>query len=288
MRNQSRSQITGRKGERWFSAQLPPEWSIQRPFDDFGLDGIVAIGSDSKMLPLEFGVQIKSSRRIKCSGDYIAAPSVSGDMLKYWLGRFSPTLLVVYDAQLQVGYFEWVQNLVTNAEAAENRSKYRLKIDSSRELNNGSWLKIKSELENYERDFRDVLRLKADVLPVCRKLSIAISLLCGFELNETSTRSGLVKHVTDIAWTYIAVAHEIDILLLTMAPNDYAGRTLFAFRRTYGALCRDIYYDFDQMVSLWGKEPVWIMMKKPNECSRTRKQLNAMVSECLEVLMRCT
>jgi Domain of unknown function (DUF4365) len=77
MRKQSKAQIIGREGERWFSSILPPEWSLQRPIDDFGSDGIVAVGSEKHLTSFEFGVQVKSTSQLKAvKGSRLAPPYV--------------------------------------------------------------------------------------------------------------------------------------------------------------------------------------------------------------------
>jgi Domain of unknown function (DUF4365) len=286
MRNQTKSQIIGREGERWFSSLLPPQWGIQRPFDDFGLDGIVTVGTETNMLSLEFGVQIKSSHNFSKIGSHIVVPSISREMLEYWLRRFTPTLLVAYDVRRKIGYFDWIQNLITPEELAGKGRLHYLKINSSRRIDGDVWAQVKKELENYENDFRTAMHLSTTILPVCKRLAGASALLCRFELIDTTTRPGFVEQTTEISETYIAVAKEIDTLLSAMNPNEYASRILAAFSREYKALCREIFWKFDLYVSLSGGEPHWTAMKRPDKCVRERRQLNAMISDCIVGMLR--
>jgi Domain of unknown function (DUF4365) len=105
MRRQSESQIIGRAGERWFSSILPSAWSIQRPIDDFGSDGIISIGNKTSMTNLEFGVQIKSKKSAEWN-DNKSRISITRDMARYFSGKFYPTLFVLYDQRHNSGYFQ--------------------------------------------------------------------------------------------------------------------------------------------------------------------------------------
>jgi len=265
---------------------LPPQWSIQKPFDDFGIDGIVSVGTDSALLPLEFGVQIKSSRNFNKVNGSIVVPRISFDMLQYWLRKFLPTLLVAYDAKKEIGYYQWIQNLITYERLSKKQAEYYLHVESKRKLTTQSWEQIQTELEEFESLIRGAIHAKAKILPACIRLSSALSILCRSDLEDSSTREGFIRRVSLIGWTYIEVANEIDTLLPKMTPDTYAANILAAFRDEYFSKCREIIMDFDQLAASWRKEVGWIAMKKPEECAPVRHQLNAMVSECLYGLLK--
>lgn len=286
MRKQNKSQIIGREGERWFSSILPPQWSIQRPFDDYGTDGIVTVGTKTEILPLEFGVQIKSSRNFNTVNSCVVVPRITFDMLKYWLRKFIPTLLVAYDSRRSEGYCQWVHNLVTYEDMRTQQKEYCLHIELDRIITQSSWDGVHKELEEYESIFRSAIQAKTEILPAAKQLSTALSTLCNNELIDLSTRDGVVRRTSTLAWTYISAAKEVDNLLENLAPNSNARKTLAIFRDSYFSKCREIILDFDKQVDSWGKDAGWIAMKKPEECKNVRLQLNAMVSDCLFGLLR--
>jgi hypothetical protein len=218
--------------------------------------------------------------------DCIVVPRVSHKALEHWLGRFSPTLLVAYDSRRKVGYCDWVQNLITYDQLASPSKVYCLRISVASELRETSWSRIREDLESFGRFFSEAARFKADVLPACVRLSAAISTLCSAELEDVSTRTGDVRRITALAWTYIGVAKEVETIYKTMLPNSLSARTLVAFQEAYSAKCRIIIVDFDRHVNEWGKEVGWIAMKKPDICIAVRAELNAMVADCLFRLLR--
>lgn len=286
MRKQNKSQITGRAGERWFSSVLPPQWSIQRPFDDFGTDGIVTVGTNTEILPLEFAVQIKGSQDFKRVKDCIVVPRITFDMLRYWLRKFIPTLLIAYDSRRSEGYCQWIHELVTYEDLQEERKEYYLHIALDRKITQSSWGEIRKELEDFEDVFRSGIQAKIETLPVCKQLSTALSILCNNELIDISTRDGEVRRASTLAWTYISAAKEVDNLLDNLAPDSNTRKTLAIFRDSYFSKCREIILDFDKQVDSWGEDVGWIAMKKPEECKAARLQLNAMISDCLFGLLR--
>ena len=284
MRNQNKSQIVGREGERWFSSILPPEWTIQRPIDDFGIDGIVSIGTESNVLPLEFGVQIKSSVNFKSINSKIVVPRISSEMLQYWLSKLLPTLLVAYDAKRKVGYYDWVYNLVTNEQALSNEGKHFLYIDSKRQFTDRSWQHISTEVEELHKVFFQAVQTKVEILPFCNHLSLALSNLCNAELIDNSDRDGQIRHATQVAWTYVLAGREIQNLVPDTQPESYATKTITSFADVYFRKCREIIHEFDHCVA--DEKGGWVAIKKLDECKSTRIELNALISDCLFALLR--
>lgn len=284
MRNQNKSQIVGREGERWFSSILPSEWTIQRPIDDFGIDGIVAIGTESNVLPLEFGVQIKSSVNFKSVNGKVVVPRISSGMLQYWLRKLLPTLLVAYDAKRKVGYYDWVYNLVTNEQVLNNDEKHFLHIDGERKFDDRSWDHIRTEVAGLNEMFFQAVQSKIELLPFCKHLSLALSNLCSAELIDDTERDGQVRRVTQVAWTYVLAAREMKNLVPDSRPETYATRVISSFVDAYFRKCRKIIHEFDNCVA--DEKGGWIAMKKLDESKSTRIELNALLSECLFTLLR--
>ena len=284
MRNQNKSQIVGREGERWFSSILPPEWTIQRPIDDFGIDGIVSIGTESSVLPLEFGVQIKSSVNFKSINDKVVVPCISSEMLQYWLSKLLPTLLVAYDAKKKVGYYDWVHNLLKNEQALDNKGKHFLHIDSKRQFIDQSWKNISTEVEEFHKVFFQAVQSKIEILPFCKHLSLALSNLCNAELIDDSDRDNQIRQITQVAWTYVLAGREMQNLVPDTQPESNVTKTITSFVDVYFRKCREIIPEFDHCVA--DEQGSWIAMKKLDECKSTRIELNAILSDCLFTLLR--
>lgn len=235
---------------------------------------------------MEFGVQIKSSQKFNRVKSCVVVPRITFDMLQYWLRKFIPTLLVAYDSRRSEGYCQWIHNLITYEDIQEDRNEYYLHVELDRKITQSSWDGLRKELEEFESIFRSAIQAKIEILPVCRQLSTALSILCNNELVDLSTRDGVVRRVSTLAWTYISAAKEVDNLLENLVPDSNARKTLAIFRDSYFSKCREIILDFDKQVDSWGKDVGWIAMKKPEECKKARLQLNAMISDYLFGLLR--
>lgn len=167
MRKQVKAQVLGREGERWFQSILPPEWVFQRPSEDFGIDGTVAIGDERSLTAFEFGVQIKASTIWIIRDDYLIVPSIPVDVLRYWAVRLLPTLLVAYDAANRTGYYAWVPELITLTDITSSaKATTTLKVPVSQRLDTKTWLVIKGQTLQYHRRLASALATTKVIRPL--------------------------------------------------------------------------------------------------------------------------
>ena len=152
MRRQSTAQIIGRAGERWFSTLLPKEWSFQRPIDDFGSDGIVALGDKKSMSALEFGVQIKSRRNIDWKSGKCRI-SITREMAQYFSQKIYPVLFILYDEKNNIGYYSWFTDIfdIKNIKSAKNNLS--IYIDISNSLSKNEFKNIENRVKKHYFDF---------------------------------------------------------------------------------------------------------------------------------------
>ena len=279
MPTQNRSQVIGREGERWFQSFLPPEWSIQRPVDDFGNDGIVAVGTDTQVTSLEFGVQIKSSLRFKYRNRKIIVPKITRDNLYYWARKFYPTLIVAYDTKTKIGYFEWASNLVSADELDDKKKYYYLHISTDRAVSDACWPVIKAELQDFHTEFLRAFQTKFEIVPIVNTLASLLRNLCTSATAERSGREGEVLYITAQAWTHIEVVRQLDTLIPETMPDSIAYQILSRFRETYFRQCEEIFVDFAKCVEDGGAQ--WILIQKPELSEPILQYLTAMLSECV-------
>ncbi len=283
MRKQSQAQITGREGERWFASVLPPEWSIQRPLEDFGLDGIVAVGDSAHVTAYEFGVQIKSSTQFNRVRDHVVVPRISRDTVIYWSKKFFPTLLVAYDARRKIGYFDWVSNLVERGDLLSSKEHFYLHIPQARIISSECWATIKAELIKFHDEFSTALRATNEILPIATEFATMLRNLCLSNTSNRLEREGEVIYSTTQAWTHVEVIRRLDQLMPNIATGSIAERNLRIFRDLYFAECDKIFMNFSQLCEK-DSGVGWIMMKKNSEA--VLKELTAMLAECVSGLLR--
>lgn len=284
MRRQSKSQIVGREGERWFESVLPPEWSIQRPFDDFGLDGIVAVGNSTHITPYEFGVQIKSSSQFNVMKEKVVVPKISRDMLLYWGTKFFPTLLIAYDTTQHVGYFEWVGNLVDQRDFESNKKQFYLHIPRNQVVDSLCWDRLRLELQEFHREFTNALLGARQIVPLAFILSTLLRNLCASQLADLSDKDQHMLYMLTQGWTHIEVVKELDKFLREIGSHSVASNNIRRFRDAYVEICRKLYRNFDELYQNLGK-PAWIMMKNPPESVPILNELTAMLSDCVSGLL---
>lgn len=283
MRRQSKSQIIGREGERWFQAVLPPEWSMQRPIDDFGLDGIVAVGDNTHLTPYEFGVQIKASSRFNVVRSCIVVPRVPREAIDYWARKFFPTLIVAYDTTRKVGYFDWVSNLVDLAQLQSKNRYFYLYIRTERVVGGECWAVITDELKNFHREFSRALRGAREIIPVAATLAGLLRNLCTSKMADLEVRDELMLYTMAQAWTHEEVIRQLDRLIPNVEPGSVAASNLSNFRSAYLAGCKAIFRDFEKQLSVEGVK--WIMMKKLPDAEPILNELTAMLADCVSGLL---
>jgi hypothetical protein len=283
MRRQSRSQIIGREGERWFESVLPPEWSIQRPLDDFGLDGIVAVGDSKHLTPYEFGVQVKSSSHFNVVRKHIVVPRIPREAIEYWARKFFPTLLVAYDTKQKLGHFEWISNLVSLGDFQSGKKSFYLHIPADRVICDECWPVIKGELERYHQEFSAALRGAREIIPMAASFAGLLRNLCTSKLANLAIRDQQILYTCAQAWTHEEVVRQLDRFIPEVDPASVAAHNLQRFRESYVAGCNLIFRDFEK--SYANPDVKWIMMKNLPEAEPTLDELTAMLAECVSGLL---
>jgi hypothetical protein len=87
---------------------FPPEWVCRRVEDDYGLDMRIEIVVGEEVTGLEFLVQLRATDNLKTSGDDVLH-RCDVSTAQYFLRCPEPVMYVVYDAQVKVAYWLWVQ-----------------------------------------------------------------------------------------------------------------------------------------------------------------------------------
>ncbi len=282
MRKQSDAQIIGREGERWFSSVLPPEWTIQRPLDDFGLDGIIAVGDRAHVSHYEFGVQVKSSTDFRKTRGAVVVPQIPRETIVYWLSKFFPTLLVAYDTKNKIGYFDWIPNLVDRDQFNSKNAYFYLHISQERVVSPSCWSMIKSELSEYHHEFSTALRAKTEILPLATEFATLLRNLCASNMADKDVEDQHMSWLLIQAWTHMEVIRQLDELLPNVVSGSVAERNLKSFRDAYFRACDTVFHDFAKVCET--RDTQWIFMRKDSE--PILNELTAMLADCVRGLLR--
>ncbi len=265
MRKQSTSQIIGRDGERWFQSILPPQWILNKPTEDFGIDFIVAIGDEENVTSFEFGVQVKTRKHWHAQGRKLVVSQLSLDVLRYWSMRLTPTLLVAYEASTKKGYYIWVPEILTEEVLQRKCATTSLSIPMKQKLTEKSWPSIKEELLRYHRELAASLGALKALRPVIKAINSFAQSSMLLRIAETSSpKEENEKMLLDLSQ---ALAHrEVIVALESLAENigasTHAGTKLLASSSAYRSLCEEIYHPFDafmkdnkdQAVAFWANK----------------------------------
>lgn len=151
MPHQTISNEIGRQGERWFLAQLPDNWVLQRPTEDVGVDGNIVICEEGELNGFEFRVQVKSTENFHLQDDLIVLSGVNRSSFIYWLTGPIPTLIVAYESSSKNGYAYWVNKLPRqNADLLTTTSNtVTLKIPTAYKVERDLWVSIKKDLSDF-------------------------------------------------------------------------------------------------------------------------------------------
>lgn len=287
MPRQTESQITGRLGERWFRSRLPPEWLFHPPSEDFGVDGTVSIGEANKVTPLEFGVQVKASKNWRTDEDRIVISGIPVDTVRYWTARLIPTLLVIYDAALDKGYYSWAWDSFAESDLAGTAETVTLKVSTSRLLDSSAWSLLKNDLMSYHARFDEALATTRFLGPVLRSVHTfaeclrSLHVAC-FIAPETEDQRKTLHLLDAVAHREVVLA--LEYLASRLPLSSPIRLRLQAAGAAYRSLCCQVYHPFDDLlksrstpVLLWANEE---MMKK------LRPRFVGLVTEAILALTR--
>ncbi|MBI5047350.1 MAG: DUF4365 domain-containing protein [Deltaproteobacteria bacterium] len=103
------SHVGGDRAVQAVVAHCDPAWIITSVAKDYGLDLRVEITQNGLVTGEEFFVQVKGRTKIDTDREYPPRASVRQATINYWLGKLSPTLIVVVDLSNGVLAFDWLQ-----------------------------------------------------------------------------------------------------------------------------------------------------------------------------------
>jgi Domain of unknown function (DUF4365) len=282
MRKQTESQVLGREGERWFQSTLPSQWIYQRPSEDFGIDGIVAIGDDNSVTPYEFGVQIKTSTEWSAKDGHIAV-QVRLEIVRYWVARIVPTLLALYDATEKIGYYVWIPQLVSRSDLADDsRRTLALRVPVSSVLDPSSWSPIRQKaLQYYDRLASAFIKrpVLASLLRTVHSLAQAHQWLNSVafravESENQQKRAGLLEVA---AHRHLLTA--VRRLASQINPDCELKKVLDSAAETYCSLCAQFVHPVGELLEERNRTfAIWFGDEKAKEL---RPQLISIVAELL-------
>jgi hypothetical protein len=284
LRKQSKQQISGRDGERWFVAMLPPAWLFTRPAEDFGIDGIVTIGTDASVSELEFSVQIKSRSRWRKQGGYLIVPDIETEVIRYWTFRLAPTLLVAYERESGCGYYEWVPD-ASAAQDSEilNKSAQNLRIPLRQEVNAKAWTEIEECLRDYHQRLRMALRrsdAQRAVLKTVRAMSMCLRVLQMTPQMWRKGEEGRIFAGVSHAVAHAEVVNTLRQLAETMDDDDPPlAQTVRDSATAYASLCSTFLYPFEEF--LLQRDQAVAVLANENRMKRMRSKMEAMISEII-------
>lgn len=280
MPKQTESQVLGREGERWFQSVLPPQWIFQRPSEDFGIDGTVAIGDDHSVTPYEFDVQIKTSASWPAKDGHIAV-SVRVDTVRYWVARIVPTLLVLHDATGKTGYYAWIPQLVSRSDLDDDsRSTLTLRVSASSVLGPSSWLPIRQKaLEYYDRLASAFIKrsVLASVLRAVHSLAQGLQWLTSIAFTPATSEDEKMRvGLLEVA-THRHVLTAVKRLALQISADSELRKVLDSARKTYYSLCAAFVHPPEELLDERDRAfAVWVGDEKATEL---RPQLVHIIAE---------
>lgn len=236
MRRQTESQAIGRKGERWFENMLPRQWTFDRPREDIGIDGCVALGTPTEMGGLQFGVQIKSRKSWHVRDNSISV-RLDHSAIRLWRSRTAPVLIVLYDAALDKGYFCWAHALpIWNSRLRDTplqtiRSKAKsivehVSVDCV--LSPSTWDRIEADVKSYFERFVETLEDHNITVAILPTLNTILESLRGLYIVQTR-------------WDKAANAEEQGmLLLLEMTSHRDVIRSVSKLRTEYHFACKTV------------------------------------------------
>ncbi len=147
----SEGQIRGDAGERWFAAQLPKGWLLQKPTTDVGIDGLVVVCEPGILNGLEFRIQIKTSKSFVKHKDHVVVPNLNIETVRYWFANPTPLLLVAFDEESEVAYFGWHDDIIDTPGQTlkSHRATLTVHLKLADTLSQEGWELIRKRLQEH-------------------------------------------------------------------------------------------------------------------------------------------
>lgn len=116
----SRSHVLEEESRRAFTNYISPEWVIETPQYDYGIDFQIRIFEDENMTPFLFYVQIKASDDVNYSEGRVVYSFKTARLLEY-MDENIPVMLVVYNSEDKQMYYDWVHKIYKNQNSSARR-----------------------------------------------------------------------------------------------------------------------------------------------------------------------
>jgi len=290
---QSKAQVIGDEGERWFDNQLPPRWLPQKPDRDVGVDRIVVICEEGDLNSREFRVQVKSSRHLKISNGGVYLSGIKHSTIHYWFISPVPTLIVAYDATSKKGYFCWhndIYSQVALTQGSKPRQRKTIVIPENNILDSNSWKTIRDNLRWHHSNLRYALYAARDaksLLPTIHSLAAVVR-----QLNSIDHQTIRPDKRTKEQYGMLALAemmqHRLVVttlsdLLSELVPESEAAKEIAAWIDCYSSHVRSVFPTFDQLTDWKCISPDFQIVCVKNLVDLVRPKLMEMI---LELIMR--
>jgi hypothetical protein len=280
---QSEAQVLGRKGQRWFEAQLPSEWILQRPTEDFGIDGVVAIGEQGELNGMEFRVQIKASRKWERQGNAIVLSKVKRHTVRDWIAAQSPTLLALYEEESDTGHIYWVLDLFDGPARIKefilgSSATVTLKVPCDCPLDAGCWQGVRQRLREGCTTTSEALgtaRLLSTLLPLMNTLLSCLRNLYEVQCRwgaamsaEPKTEKGLCLLLETT--THREVVWALRKFLAVLPPNIRLTREIEAVIEFYISKVAEFYPQFGKLIDcpdeslMLDTNPEQLLLQRPH------------------------
>lgn len=137
--------ILERKSERFFRNQLPAEWIVNKPENDYGIDFNCEIVHNHQVSGLSFSIQLKA-KKIENDTNYVIIKNIKRSTINYWLKKLEPIMISIYIEHENKAYWQWVDD--KTFDLSKNNSFFQIKIDRKNSLSNIEWSQISDYTEN--------------------------------------------------------------------------------------------------------------------------------------------
>lgn len=133
--NRHNNHILETESNKFFNAQVPNEWFIDKPEHDYGIDYTVNIASNNQVTGLSFSVQLKS--KIKETDNESSLIKLKHSTLGLFNTKLEPVLLIVYIREEKEAYWCWYNEL--NIDLTLTQKTYSIQIPKTNKLSQIDW-----------------------------------------------------------------------------------------------------------------------------------------------------
>lgn len=139
--------ILENKSNKFFNNQLPSEWFVDKPDNDYGIDYVANIVVNNEVTGLNFSVQLKS-KEVNTNKRTVNI-QFKTSTLNFYRARLEPIMIVAYVQNDDEAYWTWFDEISISDNDLVSKEHLYLKISKAKRLSELDWNLVTKKVQKH-------------------------------------------------------------------------------------------------------------------------------------------